>query len=336
MDWFERLFGFREGDYEATRQRLAVEGNTLRSRVNARAYGIGELELVSLQTLRDRIRDSSGMPGKLRVSIVRGDVRQMHQEAQNAGALFQVASQFNLLEMVGPDVTPEQGVTRYQFDGTQGPACAMAAGAATVYRNYFAHVGAHVGQTHDCQLDGLADLGVALSSALGRPVDTLWAMRNGYAMCHQGGLEAINVHLASLSAKDLDALRAKLRIGVHRDVEVTDAASAPGPMVSQAFCSALPVRYSSVAMGQWRAFANLVLEAAYEATLLAAIENAQRGRSNVVLLTRLGGGAFGNHDDWIHESMRRALLLAKGFDLDVRVVSYGKPSPDLLDLVRQI
>ena len=60
---------------------------------------------------------------------------------ENAGALFQVASQLNLLEMTGPEVTPEDGVTIYQDDRTQGPACAIAAGAATIYRNYFAPVG---------------------------------------------------------------------------------------------------------------------------------------------------------------------------------------------------
>jgi hypothetical protein len=45
----------------------------------------------------------------------------------------------------------------------------------------------------------------------------------------------------------------------------------------------------------WEAFASLVLQAAYEATMFAAVLNAQRGASNVVL-TRLGGGAFGNDD----------------------------------------
>jgi hypothetical protein len=34
----------------------------------------------------------------------------MHQFPENAGALIQVASQFNLLEMTGPEVTPENGV----------------------------------------------------------------------------------------------------------------------------------------------------------------------------------------------------------------------------------
>jgi hypothetical protein len=41
------------------------------------------------------------------VSVVTGDVRRMHQSRENAGALFQVASQFNLLEMVSQTVTPE-------------------------------------------------------------------------------------------------------------------------------------------------------------------------------------------------------------------------------------
>ena len=178
MDWFERLTGFREQGYDSTRSQLAVQGRELVSRVNGRRYGIGELELVSLGELRARAQAAGGLPGRLRVSVVQGDVRTMHQSPENSGALFQVASQFNLLEMVSPDVTPEQGVTRYQHDRTQGPACAMAVGAATIYRNYFADVDGVQGQTAGRQLDGLADIGTALCDALGRPVAQLWTMRN--------------------------------------------------------------------------------------------------------------------------------------------------------------
>jgi hypothetical protein len=133
--------------------------------VNGKDYGIGDLELVPLQSLRERVESTGGLPGRLKVSVVTGDVRQMHRSPENAGALFQVASQFNLLEMVSPTVTPEQGVTRYQHDRTQGPACAIAAGAATIYRNYFASVGGSHGQTAERQLDGLADLGATLAAA---------------------------------------------------------------------------------------------------------------------------------------------------------------------------
>jgi hypothetical protein len=54
MDWFERLTGFTESDYDNTRSRLEVVGRELRSRINGRSYGIGELELVSLRSLRER------------------------------------------------------------------------------------------------------------------------------------------------------------------------------------------------------------------------------------------------------------------------------------------
>ncbi len=187
--------------------------------------------------------------GRVKVRNIRGDARRLHQSPEYARALFQVASQFNLLEMTSPDVTPEQGVTRYQHDKTQGPACAIAAGAGTIYRNYFVPVGAGFGQTAERQLDGLADIGAALGHALGKPVGELWTMRNGYALCSQEGLAAIGANLRAVSATEIDALRALLRIGVHHDVEVTDGDGRQ--VVSQAFCSALPVAYTSVPREDW-------------------------------------------------------------------------------------
>ncbi|MFO0991599.1 MAG: hypothetical protein U1E67_06680 [Hyphomicrobiales bacterium] len=335
MDWFEKLTGFREADYEETRARLEVEGGRLRSRINSESYGIGELELVPLQTLRERAKSAGNLPGRVKTSVVTGDVRRMHRSPKNAGALFQVASQFNLLEMVSPDVTPEHGVTRYQSDPTQGPACAIAAGAATIYRNYFAPIEGCQGQTATRQLDGLADIGAALSSDLKLPVDNLWRMQNGYALGTQTGLNAIARHLVSLTTDQMDVLRGKLRIGVHRDVEVTEAAGPDRLRVSQAFCSALPVAYSDMPAAHWEPFAVLVLEAAYEATMWAAVLNAHRGVSNLVFLTLLGGGAFGNPGSWIHVAIRRALELTASFDLDVRIVSHGSPSKETLAVVEE-
>ena len=335
MDWFEKITGFRETDYDDTRGKLVVEGRRLRSLINGRSYGIGELELVPLQVLRERARSGGGLPGRLKVRVVTGDVRKMHQAAENAGALFQVASQFNLLEMVAPTVSPEQGVTRYQDDHTQGPACAIAAGAATIYRNYFATVDGNAGQTSERQFDGLEDIGNALSSALNQPVKALWKMKNGYALCSRNGLKAIAEHLKTLQPEQLDMLRGALCIGIHRDVEVTDVESDHRPLVSQAFCSALPVAYSPVPSSYWEPFATLVLQAAYEATMWAAVLNAQRGASNVVLLTNLGGGAFGNEAEWIHGAVLRALQMMSHFDLDVRLVSYGSPSRAILRMAEK-
>src|SRR5262245_18428538 len=108
MNWFERLTGFREENYIDTRSRLVVDGNYLHSLVNDRRYGIGKLELVSLSDLRTRVKSAGDQSGNLNVQIVIGDVRPMHRDPENTDALFQVASQFNLLEMVSPEITPEQ------------------------------------------------------------------------------------------------------------------------------------------------------------------------------------------------------------------------------------
>jgi hypothetical protein len=89
-----------------------------------------------------------------------------------------------------------------------------------------------------------------------------------------------------------------------------------------------------VPSAHWKPFASLVLDSAYEATMLAAVLNKRRGASNVVLLTFLGGGAFGNEDDWIHRAIRRALGIVSGFNLDVRLVSYGAPSGEILQMAK--
>ena len=47
----------------------------------------------------------------------------------------------------------------------------------------------------------------------------------------------------------------------------------------------------------------------------AAVLNAQRGASNIVLLTSLGGGAFGNDETWVNGASRRALKMTTGFRL---------------------
>ncbi|MFN3002953.1 hypothetical protein [Mycolicibacterium wolinskyi] len=317
VDWFERLTGFRELGYHATRERLTVEGSTLISLVNEKRYGIGELTLPSLAELRRRAPVATRRRSTVRPLI--GDARALHAAPEFRGATIQVASQFNALEMTSPHMTPDDGVTRYEHDHTQGPACAMAAGAATIFRNYFADVDGQAGQTRDRQLDTLAGLGAAFSTRLGRPVADLWEMRNGYALCTPQGLGAVADLLTDYSDTERDELRGMLAIGLHRDVEVTDVSDG-NQIVSQAFCSALPVAYG-VPSPDWEPFARLVLEATYEATLLAAAEQAAAGGSNVVLLTRVGGGVFGNHDAWIDDAIARALRIVEHRGLDVRLVS---------------
>lgn len=314
MDWFELITGFRERDYASTRMRLSIEDGCLVSDASQRRCAVGTLETPSLAELRERAAALLDRGEPTRFGCIEADVRRLHRDAANAGAVFQVASQFNLLEMTGPSVTPEHGVTRYAFDPTQGPACAIAAGAATIYRNYFAPAQGASGQTAQRQIDCLADVG----AALGNDANRLWTMRNGYAMCSERGLADIDVQLEALDAAGLEALKGRLRVGLHRAVEVTEGDA--GHRVSQVFCSALPVAYGRVEPARWEQFATLVLEGAYEATLLAALLVAPDAP---VYLTSLGGGAFDNDRRWIARAMQRALARVKDAGLDVRLVCFA-------------
>jgi hypothetical protein len=251
-------------------------------------------------------------------------------EPNNANGMFQVASQFNLLEMMAPDVTPEFGVGIYERDPTQGPVCATAAGAGTIFRNYFSVVNGQTGQSKDNQIDCLADVGLLL----GNRGQRLWKMVNGYALPSDHGLREVCRKLGAMDEFERDQLRQSLRIGLQWDTQVTlgDATHT----LSQALCSALPVAYTEHSMELWAPFARLVLEASYEATICAGILNAHRTGNSKLHLTLVGGGAFGNHQDWIVDAIRRAIRLHPRAGLDISIVSRHHSKPFIRELVSSL
>lgn len=330
--WFESLTGFEEESPEQVRASLIVGGDRMTSKVNGHVMRCGRLTRPTLGELRAQAASISVAgtgDAKLRLSERVDDVQNVHRDPGNRDAMFQVASQFNLLEMVSPSVTPESGVGIYEYDRTQGPACAIACGAGTIFRNYFADVEGRVGQSEQHQIDCLEDLG----HALGNVNERLWKMRNGYALASVEGLMEISRVISDASEEGRDRLRQQLRIGIHSDTEVTLSDS--GHTVSQAYCSALPVAYSSHSTHLWAAFAKLVLEASYEATFCAAIANWKRHGCNRLFLTLLGGGAFGNRTRWIIAAIERSLKIFRHVPLDVVVVSYGSSQSSVQEMIQR-
>lgn len=322
-DWFFELTGFPEETPQQVRSLLELEGSQLRSKVSGRVVECGQLSLPSLAELRQQVGDLGLKPtGEgLQFSELVANVRDLIADLGLAGSLFQVASQFNLLEMTYPSVTPEAGVTRYQDDPTQGPACATAVGGATLYRNYFVPLGGQVGQSEDLQLDCMQDFAAELSP------HPLWRMQNGYLMASAKQLAELKGRLAGVSEAEKEWLKGHIRIGWVQNAEVTLAGS--GHRVSQAFCSALPISYQAHPLEAWEPFAQWVLEAAYEATLHTGLLNYANTGNPRVYLTMLGGGAFGNPRSWIVAALRQALYRAREWPLEVYLVSYGYPQKEL-------
>jgi hypothetical protein len=237
------------------------------------------------------------------------DSRALHSVYPNA--MFQAASQFNCLEFIGPSVTPERGIRRYEDDHTQGPACAMACTAAAAFRNYLAplvwakdsggfvldHLSPRgsvnateeqleaikLGQTKARQLNGLGGLEALLRGRKEFEGKKLWVVKNGYVELTNDAQALMPVlgRLFSADPRFQQQCIDSVRIGCHFDCEVTDlrrdgemaatAADAGPALCSQVFASACSLGYSRRPASLWEPLGRIVLNAAYEATLYAYV-----------------------------------------------------------------
>lgn len=312
--WFSETFGFAEEAFDRTRDKFHFADGVLESKVNGRSFHVGSFELVSVSELRARLGGLDGTLGALSFSNVCGNAQTLHRDVGNQGAVFQVASQFNCLEMNEPGARPEDGVTRYYSDATQGPACAISCPAGTVYRNYFVNGS---GQAKGRQLDGLADI----AELVGNAKEKYWRMVNGYCLPTDNKSMGRLAQRLKEDEKLSEAVRDRLRIGVHWDTEVANK----DHRVCQVFCSALPVAYAKSTRSQdWEAFGRLVLQGTFEATLaIAALLSMERNCRTKVYLSAVGGGAFGNRTAWIVDAIERALRIHAESPLDVMLVHFS-------------
>lgn len=161
-------------------------------------------------------------------------------------------------------------------------------------------------------------------------------MKGGYTLASDAQLQMLDASLKQLEAEGrLDEARAAICVGVVSDAQVTSAKWGttqlrdPELTVSQVFAAACAVQYNSKISkrSSWSRFAQLVLEASYEATLwvtlLSACRHGGAGASKRVYLTSLGGGVFGNSAEWIAHAMGRTFHIFQDYDLDVRIVRFN-------------
>ena len=336
---FDELFGFSESR-AAVDKYLTIHGDELLSDANGEAFGLGDFSVESLASLRQQFHTIKFPCEAIKISAVVGDARELHSRPENQNALFQVASQFNLLEMVNPDRTPEQGVSIYENDRTQGPACALAALAGTVYRNYFIQLAGQTGQSANNQVNTVDKLERQLKEKIGLEGDRLWSMSNGYVLIDSEMLGEIHTFLTRASEEQWDQLRSLVQIGLHWGVEVTDIRLDSGRtervQVSQAYCSAMPLSYNPYPAALWAPIATLILEATYEASLISAVLNKYQFGSAKVLLTLVGGGVFGNPSSWILSALERAIRITQGYGLDIKIVCYGAVGVEVAEFISRM
>eukprot|EP00672_Neobodo_designis_P022696 CAMPEP_0174831582 /NCGR_PEP_ID=MMETSP1114-20130205/3176_1 /TAXON_ID=312471 /ORGANISM="Neobodo designis, Strain CCAP 1951/1" /LENGTH=388 /DNA_ID=CAMNT_0016065409 /DNA_START=122 /DNA_END=1288 /DNA_ORIENTATION=+ len=275
-------------------------------------------------------------------SHVAGDALTLHQMSDARGAVFQAASQFNYLEFASPEATPEQGITCYAYDHTQGPACAMACPAGAAYRNYLIQPSpgwelphGQRGQHTLHQRNSLEGVGEELLLAAPQLEQLPWRVTHGYTFADDvDRLKAARDILSDPAVRE--RLMARLRVGVQQDTDVLHC----DHKVTQVFSSAVSVAYSGLPASAWEPLATLVLDATYEATLLVGVKNTLRhlvrhpaGAAVAALpavnLTQVGAGVFGNRLTWIAQAMGKAHgnVAALGVPLNVVVVHFRRVDP---------
>jgi hypothetical protein len=327
LDWFEILMGFKEESPEQVRENIQIEGETITSLINHQSYHFGTLEIASLKEIKKKLKSLKEYKNQLSVNELVGNIKDFHVSIKNKNAVFQAASQFNLLEMAHPHLSPERGVGIYERDYTQGPACAITCGAGTIYRNYFIELNGQIGQSSSNQIDCLMGIGNQLKNRNAE----LWQMTNGYALSSKEGLIHINRLLYKFNSDEIETLKEELRVGIQWNTEVT--LSTDKHRVNQVYCSALPVAYSHIDSVLWANFAQLILEATYEATLYVALMNYEQTGNNNVFLTLVGGGAFGNDEDWISAAILNSITKFKNTPLNINIVSYGESNLMVRNLI---
>ena len=363
-DWFVNCFGFDEHDnnYRATQSMLlqmqeasSDPSRKLRLPNSTTEVTFGSFVLPTVAELRhacaalhqqlQRFGDED-QPYRTKLVAWRNvvdSVLNLHAGHDHGPVIFQAASQFNCLEFPSPETTPEEGITNYCYDHTQGPACAMACGPGTAFRNYLVPWSTVegtplVGQSRRDQINTLQPILDQLTLCNGGERVPI-TVKNGYAEASSKQLQSV---AAMVNAQAAD-LVSRLQVGIQRDTQVTYPANivAEQRLVTQVYCSAVPVSYTSATPDDWEPLAKIVLQGAYEATLLEGVrqglavtlqEKEQQSSTFTarflvpkVYLTLVGGGVFGNKHEWIYDAMvhAHAAVQSYGMPLDVYIVHYS-------------
>lgn len=241
------------------------------------------------------------------------DVGAMQADLQYKDAVFQVASNFNALELVGPNDQMEN-ITKYLLDKTQGPFASLSALPGLIYRHYYMFMNSKPQgewqQTPQRQINFLDQTDIPVTNSYVTFGNDVFGITN-YAVD-------------------------KMKVGYHRDIQVTfgfmpdfskfEKVTNPDQTVNQVFTAAINFgfgsRNNSIVLkrdpNNVKAIAQNIQNAAYEGTIRSAFVH---GKKRVVL-TMIGGGVFANDVAWIANAIEKNKELIKQSGMKVELVIF--------------
>lgn len=361
--WFTNVFGFEENAANfATTQKASFDvkrsdkdKDHILMTVNKRKdIDIGVFRYRSVKQLLDVASANTSAksvfgfdPTKnLKYYTVTSTASAVHTNPSYYGSIFQVASQFNALEMPNQGTTPQQGITKYVLDKTQGPVCAMVCPFGTLYRNYFSMPNASTNeQPADKSVNSNPQTGTAsggtdpgnnqintLTELMKIPEFNGLRFQNGYIFVKdKTQLDAINKYLST--PENFWKAMMAIKYVIQEDTPVVNLSDGKilDHKVSQIYCSAYPVAYSIGGSGvpgtsakDYALLSSMILHAVYYSTLAYAVSRiTEDDIRKKVFLTKVGGGVFENNMYLIHTAIHNAVRHFIAYPIDVYIVNYG-------------
>lgn len=321
----EDILGVKESEFRANDElvrRAWKNPGFIENLKTGQRYKSGVLSTPSVGQLQEVKPIRGGEPsGKLQVlrgvhDLTKVDVGRLQAQPENKNAVFQVASNFNALELM--NMYDERAMTEVGFyinDYTQGPFASISAAPGLLMRHYypFCHPDRPVGEWRQIFQGKQIEL-------LG---DTPFQVVNGY----------LNLKEEDLS---LELPKADVKVCSHREVQVTfggvegsehAVVTDPSQTVDQVFTATGDLMGTNRMLfrenpDKVSGIIRNILMAAYEGTIRCAIQ----GRRKRVYLTLIGGGVFANPAEWIVEAILAQIPLIVESGLDVMVNTYrGMP-----------
>lgn len=320
--FFEDLIGVPEVEFRTSNELVKkawAAPQTVTNLSTGRHWQCGRLTLPELRSLREqKIGRRGNKSGFLNVLCAANDLRQvdighLQSSPENNNALFQVASNFNGLELMNKfDDHAMLEVGNYIFDKTQGPFASISAAPGLMLRHYFPFY-----DPETTPMEWRQKYEGRQIEMLG---DTHLRTTNGYLE-----LEIDSV----LGALD-DGL---IRVLHHRDVQVAFGAvqgseheflQRDDQVIDQVFTASADLapfenrkileKYPS----ELETMVKKLLTASYEGALRSAL---RAGRERV-FLTLIGGGVFRNPASWLADVLEQQIPLIMESGLTVLLNTY--------------
>lgn len=345
IDYFEIITGINEKElinnyfynrekYEyMMREIIEKENGKYYIKQGDKRYKCGDFEMISLGELREKTRNKEKIGGgKFNVemgmdtnfnSIYRDkvDIGALQSKKENRQAVFQIASNFNGLEPSCKQDYPEEGITKYIYDKTQGPFGSISAAPGLIHRSYSIFHNNKKSpldwrQTKFKQINFLQD------------VLDYYPTTNGY----------IDLNKSQLKSPISDIVN-KIKIGFHENIQVTfgmtypqelhETIDDPNQLIHQVFTSTIDLGTVSGSTNYRLLQQNPsivlqlnqhLLDASYESIIrLAWLKNYKK-----VYLTLIGGGVFQNSFSLLAQSLEKlsSLIVDSGLNVTLIIYSY--------------